>query len=110
MGDLSGCDPDYLFGLNVSEVKKKFSEIIAKNNFTELGSYYHRFDNNSFTGVVALSESHVSIHTWPELGIVNMDVYTCDYQRSNAGYTRNMFDEIAQLFRPAQIKKKELRR
>lgn len=110
MGDLLKCDPDYLFSLNVEEVKKKVSEIIKRNDLTELGSYYHRFDNNSFTGVVALSESHVSMHTWPELGIVNMDVYTCNYQRDNTESTRKVFQEIAGLFKPGETSKQEIRR
>lgn len=110
VGDLTQCDPDYLFGLDMNEIKKKVSEIIAKNNFTELGSYYHQFDNNSFTGIVALSESHVSVHTWPELGVVNMDVYTCNYQRDNTENTNRVFQEIAALFRPGKIEKQEIKR
>ncbi len=110
MGDLIKCDPDYLFSLNMEEVKKKVSEIIAKNNFTELGSYYHKFDNNSFTGVVALSESHVSVHTWPELGTVNLDVYTCNYQRDNTENTRKVFEEIVAIFKPGEINRQEVKR
>lgn len=110
MGDLMQCDSDYLFNLNMEEIKKKVSEIVKKNNLTELGSYYHLFDNNSFTGVVALSESHVSMHTWPELGIVNIDVYTCNYSNDNTQSTRKTFDEITALFQPKEIKRNEIRR
>lgn len=110
MGNLMECDPDYLFGLDVEEVKKRVSEIIRKNNLTELGSYYHRFDNNSFTGVVALAESHVSMHTWPELGVVNMDVYTCNYQQNNTENTRRMFQEIAAIFKSGNIERQEIKR
>lgn len=110
IGNLAQCDPDYLFNLDMDEVKKKVSEIIEKNDFTELGSYYHRFDNNSFTGVVALAESHVSFHTWPELSVVNMDVYTCNYERDNTEASRKMFDEIAALFKPGNIRKQEIKR
>ena len=110
VGNLVKCDPDYLFGLDMNGIKEKVSEIIKNNDLTELGSYYHKFDNNSFTGIVALSESHVSIHTWPELGVVNMDVYTCNYQRDNTDPTRKVFNEIAVLFKPGEIEKQEIRR
>lgn len=110
MGDLINCDPDYLFNLNLEEIKRKVSEIIKINNLTELGSYYHRFDNNSFTGIIALSESHVSMHTWPELGVVNMDVYTCNYQNDNTDSTRKTFAEIAALFGKSDMNKTEVRR
>ena len=31
------------------------------------------------TGVVLLAESHVAIHTWPELGNVTLDIYVCNF-------------------------------
>ena len=30
------------------------------------------------TGVVLLSSSHCSIHTWPEYGLACIDVFVCD--------------------------------
>ena len=110
VADLWHCDSDHLFKLNMEEIKRKVSEIIKKHGFNELGNYYHLFENNSFTGVVALSESHVSMHTWPELGIVNMDVYTCNYERDNTQSTRDAFLEIANLFGKSEINKTEIRR
>lgn len=29
------------------------------------------------SGVVVISESHLSIHTWPEVGYMALDIYTC---------------------------------
>ena len=37
------------------------------------------------TGVVLLAESHLAVHTWPELGAVTLDVYVCNY---NGGQQR----------------------
>jgi S-adenosylmethionine decarboxylase len=110
MGDLTNCDSDYLFKINLDTTKKLVSKIIKRNNFTELGSYYHHFDNNSFTGVISLSESHISMHTWPELGIVNIDVYTCNYENDNTNSTRKIFDEITSLFGKSTVKKIEIQR
>ncbi|MBU0612567.1 S-adenosylmethionine decarboxylase, partial [Patescibacteria group bacterium] len=59
-GDLTMCDKDYLFSLEMGKVKKEAFEIIARNNLTVLGSYFHPFENGAFTGVIALSESHVT--------------------------------------------------
>lgn len=49
-----------------------------------LGAHFHRFDDGTpanagagVTGVVILSESHISIHTWPEVGYAALDVFMC---------------------------------
>jgi S-adenosylmethionine decarboxylase len=45
---------------------------------TVLGSNFHHFgDGFGVTGVVMLSESHMSIHTWPEDGYCAIDVFMC---------------------------------
>lgn len=42
----------------------------------------HQFDPYGLTGIILLSESHISIHTWPELGQATLDVFTCGKHRS----------------------------
>lgn len=37
----------------------------------------HRFHPQGVTAVGLLSESHISIHTWPEAGFAAADVFTC---------------------------------
>jgi len=38
---------------------------------------FHRFSPQGVSGVVVISESHLAIHTWPELGYAALDVFTC---------------------------------
>lgn len=42
-----------------------------------LGSKFHRFEPQGITGVLLLSESHASVHTWPETGMAAVDFFTC---------------------------------
>tara|TARA_Y100001968_G_scaffold309886_1_gene330249 strand:- start:32503 stop:32967 length:465 start_codon:yes stop_codon:yes gene_type:complete len=37
----------------------------------------HRFSPQGVTGLALLAESHISIHTWPEIGYGAVDVFTC---------------------------------
>jgi S-adenosylmethionine decarboxylase proenzyme len=37
----------------------------------------HRFEPHGITAYALLSESHVSVHTWPELGFALVDVLSC---------------------------------
>ena len=42
-----------------------------------VGSTFHRFSPCGVSGVVAIRESHLAIHTWPEYGYAAIDLFTC---------------------------------
>ncbi len=43
-----------------------------------LSAHFHQFpDRAGITGVVLLAESHISIHTWPELSYAAIDIFMC---------------------------------
>ena len=44
---------------------------------TVVGQTFHKFAPQGVTGVVAIAESHLCIHTWPEHGYAAVDVFTC---------------------------------
>lgn len=50
---------------------------IERAKMTILNVFSHCFIPQGCTIVIALSESHVSCHTWPENGCLAIDVYTC---------------------------------
>ncbi len=37
----------------------------------------HAFTPQGLTGVLLLAESHLSLHTWPELDYIAVDIFTC---------------------------------
>ncbi len=39
-----------------------------------VGEAFHVFSNGAVTGVLVLAQSHLSIHTWPELRLANVDL------------------------------------
>jgi len=44
---------------------------------TLLHIHVHHFQPNGVSGVAVLAESHISIHTWPEVGYAAVDVFMC---------------------------------
>ena len=55
---------------------------------TLLGLNSHKFEPQGVTAVAMLAESHISIHTWPEVGMAVCDVFTCgDHTSPRAGVT-----------------------
>jgi S-adenosylmethionine decarboxylase len=44
---------------------------------TVIGEIFHQFSPQGVTGVVAIAESHLCIHTWPEHAYAAVDIFTC---------------------------------
>jgi len=42
-----------------------------------LNSYFHKFMPQGVSGVLVISESHFSVHSWPDLGYAALDFFTC---------------------------------
>jgi S-adenosylmethionine decarboxylase len=51
---------------------------------TVLGEEFCVFDNSAVTGVLVLAQSHLSIHTWPEFGMANVDLLSYGKLRGEA--------------------------
>jgi S-adenosylmethionine decarboxylase proenzyme len=44
---------------------------------TIVASEFHQFNPYGISGMIIISESHLSIHTWPEYGYAAVDIFTC---------------------------------
>ena len=44
---------------------------------TVVGEEFCVFPNGAVTGVLVLAQSHLSIHTWPEHSLANVDLLSC---------------------------------
>lgn len=73
--ELYDCDPKLL---NDEKFIRKTMKSAAKGaNMQLLDFVSHEFDPQGVTALALLGESHMSIHTWPELGYAMVDVLTC---------------------------------
>jgi S-adenosylmethionine decarboxylase len=66
---------------------------------TVLKTVSHKFDPQGITAICLLSESHISIHSWPEEGKAALDVYTCGTANPKIGC-----DIIIQQLNPSEYK------
>ncbi len=62
---------------NISEIENMLKQAALDAGATVLHSYMHQFEPHGVSGVVVLSESHISIHTWPERNYAAVDVFMC---------------------------------
>lgn len=59
-------------------VQNTLKEAAAACDATVMEIKLHSFGEESgITGVAILAESHISIHTWPELNYIALDVFMC---------------------------------
>ena len=70
-----GCDPEVINDLEQVERLMVDAALHAGAEVREV--VFHRFTPQGVSGVVVISESHLAIHTWPELGYAAIDVFTC---------------------------------
>lgn len=68
---------DYTLLNDINALESVMKEGILRAKMTILNTFCHSFEPQGCTIVIALSESHVSCHTWPEKGSIAIDVYTC---------------------------------
>jgi S-adenosylmethionine decarboxylase len=53
-------------------------EAAAAARVTLIDIRLHHFgEGHGVTGVALLAESHISIHTWPEVSLAAVDIFTC---------------------------------
>ncbi|GAA4374848.1 S-adenosylmethionine decarboxylase [Hymenobacter koreensis] len=87
-----------------------FDEQIQYLGLAKVGEAYHTFPNSGFTAVVALTESHLSIHTWPEYGLATFDVFLSNYQRDNSATVQQLYAATLRFFEAQEQSKTEVRR
>lgn len=51
--------------------------LVTQLGLTELRRTRHVFAPQGYTAMVLLSESHISIHTWPERNTACIDIFSC---------------------------------
>ena len=73
--ELRDCNRQYLDDLPL--IRKALITAAERVGATILGDTFHRFSPQGVTGIVAIAESHLSIHTWPEFGYAAVDIFTC---------------------------------
>lgn len=73
--ELFGCKPEIID--NEKFLEKILVEGLLEAGSKILGKFFYKFQPQGVTGVIAIAESHLTIHTWPEKGYAALDIFTC---------------------------------
>ncbi|MUK87554.1 S-adenosylmethionine decarboxylase proenzyme [Ornithinibacillus sp. L9] len=75
IAELWNCNIDVLNNINLLE--QIFVDAALKAGAEVREVAFHQFAPHGVSGVVIISESHLTVHSFPEHGYASIDVYTC---------------------------------
>ena len=98
------CDQGAL--IDLPALREAMLHAAKASGATVLDSMKYEFDGGGFTMVILLSESHASIHTYPEVGACFVDLFTCGDNCSSEN-----FDQALQSYlKPEKVSSRKLTR
>lgn len=82
-----------------SKIEQAMKDAVEAAGATLLHIHLHKFSpNGGVSGVAVLSESHISVHTWPEKGFAAFDVFMC-----GAAQPLKTIAVLEAAFRPSRV-------
>jgi S-adenosylmethionine decarboxylase len=115
--DLGGCVAGTAAMTDPAALRAACLEAVAAVGLKAVGELFHRFaplpgsaHAPGVTGVVLLAESHLAVHTWPERGVVTLDVYVCNLGTDHSTQAEELLARLQSLFAPAESRLQRLQR
>jgi S-adenosylmethionine decarboxylase len=109
--DLAGCDPAAVALTNACALRAACRAAVDAAGLNAVAERFHAFPPpGGVTGVLLLAESHLAVHTWPEIGRVTIDVFVCNVQADNGLRAAAVLDAMVGLFAPQQVQRQTLQR
>jgi S-adenosylmethionine decarboxylase len=116
--DLHGCAARRPAMTELDALRALCLRAVEAAGLRAVGELFHRFEPLpvhgdapvGITGVVLLAESHLTVHTWPEIGAVTLDVYVCNIDADNSQRAHTALDALIAAFAPEEVERHALQR
>ncbi len=117
--DLRGCPAGRSVMLDPAALREVCLAAVRGAGLAPVGELFHRFAPAAgvdpqvpvgITGVVLLAESHLAVHTWPEIAAVTLDVYVCNLGSDNSAKAQALLDALLAAFEPQAVERHALQR
>ncbi len=109
--DLRGCASASALMRDVQALRVLCLKSVAAVGLDAVGELFHTFPApGGVTGVVLLAESHLAVHTWPELHAVTLDVYVCNLHGDNSARAQALLAALQAAFEPQGVQQNSLLR
>ncbi|MEX2273557.1 MAG: adenosylmethionine decarboxylase [Vicinamibacterales bacterium] len=102
--DFGNCDA--LNAFDAEGLARAFAAALRDAGATIVHEVHHAYPGRGLTCVLVLTESHAILHTWPETGTVNIDIFSCSARLKS----RAAIDELGRVFGARHIAIQEILR
>jgi S-adenosylmethionine decarboxylase len=102
--DLSGCTG--FADRPAEDVLAVFAAALRRAGATVVQEVCHQFPETGLTCVLILAESHAVLHTWPETGTMNIDIFSCSTRLRSL----EAIDELRRCFSAQHVTVQEIPR
>ena len=119
IADLRGCAAARPVMTTATVLRSTCLEAVAAVGLTAVGELFHPFVAGTshaagapagITGVVLLAESHLAVHTWPEIGAATLDVYVCNLGADNSTRAESLLATLVAAFAPEVVERHAVER
>ncbi|MDQ6639375.1 MAG: adenosylmethionine decarboxylase [Pseudomonadota bacterium] len=117
--DLRGCAAARAVMTSPAVLRSTCLDAVAAAGLAPVGELFHRFAPGlpqdagapaGITGVVLLAESHLAVHTWPEIEAATLDVYVCNLGADNSTRAEALLASLIAAFAPASVERHAIER
>ena len=113
--DLERCRCDSALLTDVARLADLCTTLTVGAGLTVVADRWHRFPDHGgspggVTGMLLLAESHLAVHTWPELAGITLDVYVCNFSEDNSEKARRLMAGLEGASQPGSPRRQHLRR
>ncbi|TAG32780.1 MAG: adenosylmethionine decarboxylase [Polaromonas sp.] len=107
------CAPQWL--LDAEQLRRACIQAVRASGLSPVQQLFHAFPATPLgaggvTATVLLAESHLCIHTWPELGAVTLDVYVCNFGADHSAKAHALMNALLSLFDATHVARHALQR
>ena len=110
LAEFHDCRGDRRLLLEASMLAARCRDACAEAGLLVVAEAFHQFRGAGATGALVLAESHLAIHTWPEMDAVTLDLYVCNYSQDNRAAAEAAFEALRKDLQPARIVRRDIAR
>lgn len=102
IADFCNCPLELLESGKVGE--QILDKTVRESELNSILIRYHQFEPVGYTAAALLTESHITLHTWPEHRSVQIDIFTC----GSHDKARKAYAILKEIYKPEQFSEKIL--